>query len=307
MKKNAQKKPKHKPNARHTLNEVLHSLQDMMHNELAGIDDEESGDKPGTARSKEEALNALKALIGTPGDPQSTNPADADKAMQIPPVGDASGEDKITTDVALQSDPAVEQPTEDSATGDFVQDEEIVLEEIPEPPPEQELAEENISDDAIKTDEIESVGTPAETGRSDDGDKSLPADDFKLEMEDTRRPEVNTPPKATAKTRKKSQKGKDKAPGMNAGKQVEIGWDDIPVLNEVVAPPPAPDDATTREARAIAAKVAAALNIETREKGGKAMDIKAVMRLQSLLSQELKERQNEDSGDEADEDDENQD
>jgi len=133
------------------------------------------------------------------------------------------------------------------------------------------------------------------------------ADNFKLEMEDTRGPEPDTPPKAPAKTRKKSRKNKGKPSAVNTGEQVEIGWDDIPVLNEVVAPPPAPDDATTREARAIAAKVAAALNIEAREKGGNAMDIKAVMRLQSLLSQELQERQNEDSSDEADDDDNNQD
>ena len=61
------------------------------------------------------------------------------------------------------------------------------------------------------------------------------------------------------------------------------------MLNEVVAPPPTPDDATSKQARDIAIKVAAALNIELKKEGTGTMDIKTIMRLQSLLGRELAE------------------
>ena len=68
------------------------------------------------------------------------------------------------------------------------------------------------------------------------------------------------------------------------------------MLKEVVAPPPAPDNSTSKEAQEIAVKVAAMLNIEARKKGeDSSMDIKTIMRLQSLLSQELQDRQDDDS------------
>lgn len=264
MKKNAQKKLKHKPNARHTLNEVLHSLQDMMHNELAGIADGDGSEldkKSGASLSKEEVLSSLKALIGTPENTsQSANPASSSKAAKNPPVDDT-----------LDPDTAAEMLPQDS------------------------------SDDASKTDKVETKATDTSSipeppkGRNE---TPSPADDFRLEMEDIREPD--TPPKAPAKAKKKSRKNINEASTTNAVEQVEINWDDIPVLNEVVAPPPMPDDAATQEARAIAIKVAATLNIEARKKGGDTMDVKAIMRLQSLLSQELQERQ--DGSDEADDD-----
>jgi hypothetical protein len=71
-------------------------------------------------------------------------------------------------------------------------------------------------------------------------------------------------------------------------KQIEIGWDDIPVLNDVVAPPPEElDQEVSPEIRDIAIKVAAALNIELKRAGKETLDVKMVMQLQSLLQHEL--------------------
>lgn len=78
---------------------------------------------------------------------------------------------------------------------------------------------------------------------------------------------------------------------------VSLNWaDDIPVLTDIVddmlfaaeaqATEPMPKMATP-EARAIAVKVAARLNIEMRETGGEPLDIKTIMRLQSLLKEAL--------------------
>jgi len=304
MKKNAQQKLKHKPNARHTLNEVLHSLQDMMHNELAGIADEEGSEtkgNSGTPRSKEEILDSLKALIGEPGNtPQFDNLASPDEAVESPAVDDSHKEHLMANDV-LEPDPVAEESIEDSDLDDLIQDEEIVLEEIPVPPLEEELPQDNINDDVISADEAETETADTDAVAelpNEQNEAPSPADDFRLEMEDTRETEPDTPRKAPEKVKKKSQKNKNKSTAANAVEQVEINWDDIPVLNEVVAPPPEPDEATSQEARAIAIKVAAALNIEARKKGGDAMNIKTIMRLQSLLGQELQERQ--DSSDEPD-------
>ncbi|MEE8482023.1 MAG: hypothetical protein V3S12_01600, partial [Acidiferrobacterales bacterium] len=67
MKKRAQKKVKHKPNARHTLSEVLHSLQDIVNNELANITDDNDNKlstNTTSALSKEDVMNSLRTLIG---------------------------------------------------------------------------------------------------------------------------------------------------------------------------------------------------------------------------------------------------
>ncbi len=78
--------------------------------------------------------------------------------------------------------------------------------------------------------------------------------------------------------------------GARNPEQVEINWDDIPVLNEIAAPPPAPDTELTQEARNIAIKVAPALNIEMRKQGSGQMDVKAILKLQSLIRNELEDR-----------------
>ncbi len=255
MKKRAQQKVKHKPNARHTLNEVLHSLQDLVHNEFAGIggnDAEIASAKTNAPLSKEEVLNSLKALIG---------------------------------------DVADTLPSDDMATVD----------EIPEPSPTDKTAGKRTKKmQADASDLMEPVSAEAEGAQASDDTESAPpsADAFRLEMEEANESEPETVSQpASNNTGKRSRDYKSESEIHGTGAQVEINWDDIPVLNEVVAPPPPPDNVTTREAREIAIKVAAALNIEVRKKGGKSMDIKTIMRLQSLLSQELHDRRDIDSFD----------
>lgn len=76
--------------------------------------------------------------------------------------------------------------------------------------------------------------------------------------------------------------------------------DDIPVLNEVVAPPagsslvadtastpPAPPRPTPDRARDIVVRAVAKLNIEMRQAGGTGLDTKTILRLQKLIRQEL--------------------
>lgn len=87
----------------------------------------------------------------------------------------------------------------------------------------------------------------------------------------------------------------------NSAQQANLTWaDDIPVLTEVVEPhelnmsdlQDVVDQSLARkdlgpEAREIAVKVAARLNIEARKDGGNQLDVKTIMRLQALLKEAL--------------------
>ena len=270
MKKGAQQKLKHKPNARHTLNEVLHSLQDMMHNELADIELPPEASSAATQNkplSKEAALNNLKALIGS----------------QTPESIDASDNGAIDkTDSDLSADDA------DRESGVNESLEEIDI-EIDEPSADEIIHVGELSNPADLSDITDDEPDLPESADSEETNDASSVDDFALEMEDAN---TTATPKENPKTKdsppKSRKAGSSQAPPLTA-EQVEINWDDIPVLNEVVAPPPMPDDATSKQAREIAIKVAAALNIELKKEGTGAMDIKTIMRLQSLLGRELAE------------------
>lgn len=94
------------------------------------------------------------------------------------------------------------------------------------------------------------------------------------------------------------------APPASAAKPEEkpptLELDEIPVLNEVVAPPagsslvvdtastaPAPPRPTPDRARDIVVRAVAKLNIEMRQAGGTGLDAKTILRLQKLIRQEL--------------------
>lgn len=243
MKKGTQQIPKHKPNTRHTLNEVLHSLQDMMNNELAGIElspQEIAGGKSrkNKKKNKETVLRNLKALIGS----------------AVPSFGTPAAE----TDTATDDGDDGGKPTARTGRDDAFPDTGPTRDADPPQPGE--------------------AGSPA-------------VDDFALEMEDADQP---TPFSARrnrdeGKKARKPPASASQSPADARTEQVEINWDDIPVLNEVVAPPPMPDGTTSQQAREIAIKVAAALNVELRKEGTDTMDVKTIMRLQSLLGRELTE------------------
>lgn len=280
MKKRAQKKMKHKPNARHTLSEVLHSLQDIVNNELANITDENSDKLPTNTTptlSKEDVMNSLRELIG--------DVAAVDNTLeQISP--DKTPENKI-----VETEPAMDEDQDSEATAEegIIIDDSI--DQVVVTPDDVEFDIEPNSNEALAINDAEI--DPA------------PANEFKLEIEDPYAEKQNAIKNSRVGDNKNKERiSTDMAKAASIGVQAEINWDDIPVLHEVVAPPPETGRTTTREAREIAIKVAAALNIESRKKGGGSMDIKTIMRLQSLLSQELQDRQDDDAaaGDNVDDD-----
>lgn len=258
LRKSAQQKVKHKPNARHTLNEVLHSLQDLMHNELAEITDDQtknSSAETTVPRTKEEVLKSLQALIGKSKNKSASND---------------------NTEIDLPIDTRLDQVPDESTPDDWLSEDEVAQTGL----------------------EIETeTATTGTDGVQDDFPTPPPADEFRLEMEELQEFESRVENKPVEKKVSEHSRKKTINPVKHGkGEQVEIAWDDIPVLNEVVAPPPEPGSATTQEAREIAIKVAAMLNIEARKKGGEStLDVRTIMRLQSLLSQELLERQDDDS------------
>jgi hypothetical protein len=81
------------------------------------------------------------------------------------------------------------------------------------------------------------------------------------------------------------------------GAPESFNLDDIPVLNEVVAPPagsvatpttpPAPPLPAPDRARDLVVRAVAKLNVEMRKTGGAGLDTKTILRLQQLIRQEL--------------------
>ncbi|MEJ2106310.1 MAG: hypothetical protein P8X48_03130 [Acidiferrobacteraceae bacterium] len=238
--------PKHKPSTKHTLHEVLNSLQDVLNNELANDEDKKSAVAPETkspnvihSRSRDEVLSSLKALIGAAaaGEPLP-RPGKRSTAASGGPSD--IGEDLKPSQVARTPDSMDPEPETD-------------LEDTVASPEEFHLEMEE----------------PAPTQPVPEADPDAAEGSAQLQ---------DTPPPKPARGR--SRRGKPK--------QIEIGWDDIPVLNDVVAPPPEALDQEVRpEIRDIAIKVAAALNIELKRASKEALDVKMVMQLQSLLQHEL--------------------
>lgn len=242
--KKSDPRPKHKPSTKHTLHEVLNSLQDVLNNELADEDgvrrstEENKAEIPNVlhTRKRDEVLSSLKALIGAAaaGEPLPTPQPPVDEA---PESGEEPGQpDDVPPTEAI--DPYLEHASESAGTDEFHLEMEDSL------PPAQ--------DDRLET------APPAAAGRD-------------------RESEVPSPASPRHRRRKP--------------KQMEIGWDDIPVLNEVVLP--APEEINleiTPEIRDIAIQVAAALNIELKRAGKETLGVKVVMQLQTLLQRELAAR-----------------
>ena len=114
------------------------------------------------------------------------------------------------------------------------------------------------------------------------------------------RPEPVSRPDTSREFKKHDMATKPSNTAVNLDQDASLGWaDDIPVLTEIVDPrslnltqlQEVVDRSLERkdlapEAREIAVKVAAKLNIEMRE-SGKQLDIKTIMRLQALLKEAL--------------------
>ena len=136
--------------------------------------------------------------------------------------------------------------------------------------------------------------TPSEAAKAD----SAPAPESKTAAPPPEPPAVETKAEAPAKAEPPQKITETAAPETPAAS----GHDDIPVLNEVVAPPassvsrtrrtaaspkpkpplPAPD-----RARELVVRAVAKLNVEMRKTGGAGLDTKTILRLQQLIRQEL--------------------
>ncbi len=242
--KKSDPRPKHKPSTKHTLHEVLNSLQDVLNNELADEDgvrrsaEENKAEVPNVlhTRKRDAVLSSLKALIGAAaaGEPLPTAKPPVDGAPE-------TGEELDRPDDV--------PPTE--ATDPY-----------------REPAPESTGTDEFHL-EMENPLPPAQ----DEGLEAIPPDAAGHD----RKPDIRSPASPRHRRRKP--------------KQMEIGWDDIPVLNEVVLPAPEEIDLEiTPEIRDIAIQVVAALNIELRRAGKEALDVKIVIQLQALLQRELAAR-----------------
>lgn len=246
------KQPRHKPNKRHVLNEVLQSLQDLLHNELADVHDNES--RIESTADKEAILNSLHALIGDQPEAISKGAGSRRKPRILEPNVDDSGPNPAET---IQSQTGKTRRTP-----------------------------------LITNDEYErNMNAPSDMPNLDP-EISQTDGDFHLEMGDADQtvPTHNTLAHQSSGDAQNDGDRRRHQNGATDPEQVEINWDDIPVLNEIAAPPPAPDTELTQEARNIAIKVAAALNVEMRKQGSGQMDVKAILKLQSLIRNELEDR-----------------
>ena len=232
----ARDKRKHKPSAKHALDDVLHSLQDLVHNELAD-DDTAKTHGPAAARGDpRHVVQSLKALINNGG----AGAVDIEEITLTPVAPEAAQDDASHPQDDGEPDPAASHPMAE-VTGEQLM--------IP------------------GTEDMGSVApTPAAGGEQ-------------------RREEA---PKGNAGPEKRHRR---------KVRQVEMDWDDIPILNDVAAPPPAgapgipatPLPSADR-AHDIAVRTIAKLNIELRKRGERGLDPITINRLQRLLQEELEQQ-----------------
>lgn len=115
-------------------------------------------------------------------------------------------------------------------------------------------------------------------------DKSLDPNDFSLEIQ----PTISSGPIS-----EKSQSAKTSEPGSDSNS--EQFDDDIPVLHDIAARPAVSSDRGSElphpgQARELAVRVIAKLNVELRKQGVSGLDPTTVNRLQSILRQELEQQ-----------------
>lgn len=145
---------------------------------------------------------------------------------------------------------------------------------------------------APETAAVAEIPAPAETAKAD----SVPATDSETAAPPPEPPAVETkvePPAAAEPMPPVENVAAPEAPASSS-------LDDIPVLNEVVAPPassvpktrrtaspPKPPKPEPDRARELVVRAVAKLNIEMRKTGGAGLDTKTILRLQQLIREEL--------------------
>ena len=225
-----------------------------------------------------EELIALDVEI--PGAPDTTapavetSPATPTDASPAPEPPAAPVEKKITLEIA--SEPALDN-AQNRASVDF---DTLGLEPSPpEPTPPPVAAETPAPEAELPVIIVEPDLSPAPEPETPKAPEAAPVTEIKAETA----PEAE-PPAAPAEP-----DATDTPPSFSL--------DDIPVLNEVVAPPagsvptpttpPAPPLPAPDRARDLVVRAVAKLNVEMRKTGGAGLDTKTILRLQQLIRQEL--------------------
>ncbi|MGW8247515.1 MAG: hypothetical protein ACWGOV_05325 [Acidiferrobacterales bacterium] len=283
---NSSENVKHKPSKKVVLEDVLTSLQDLVNNEFA----EDFADAPRT-RESDKTPNVLKkgSGSGSPGLRKRGRP----RKHPLPPADTAAPVEAGPTSGREQAKSEPDAYTYSQEQAD------LFGEASPAPAK---------AGKAVKKQEKQ-ASKPVRAAK--------PAT-LKPETKEFSRPELETP---REQTNLKIVGGQETSPRQefkqddmankpsNTAEHLDpdasLGWaDDIPVLTEVVDPQSLETQALNMdqlqdvvdrslqrkdlapEAREIAVKVAARLNIEMRE-SGKQLDIKTIMRLQALLKEAL--------------------
>ncbi len=249
-------RPKHKPQKKHTLEEVLKSLQDLIRNDLIATQGVGAQPKPPAIEppspstdSFDTALDTLDHLI----DHELIEPVSHARAAPPPPDDELpENEDWPDDDTVINQSLAAEEALKANARGEDVSLPELTTPATPEAPRGVQNA---FSFDALT----------ADAAASDAEDRPEFATDAASEPNAA----VETPDTPAPAT-----------PGT---------LDDIPVLHEVAheilsAPGTLP---TPEQARDIAVHVVARLNIELRKGGAQPLDPSTIDRLQKLLREAL--------------------
>jgi hypothetical protein len=225
-----------------------------------------------------EELIALDVEI--PGAPDTTapavetSPATPTDASPAPEPPAAPVEKKITLEIA--SEPALDSPRS-RAVVDF---DTLGLEPSqPEPAPPPATAEIPAPEAELPVIVVEPDLSPVAGPETPKATETAPA----MERKAKTAPGAE-PPRAPAES-------------AAAGSPESFNLEDIPVLNEVVAPPagsvptpatpPAPPLPAPDRARDLVVRAVAKLNVEMRKTGGAGLDTKTILRLQQLIRQEL--------------------
>lgn len=307
----------HKPNPKHTLDEVLKSLQDLIRNEL--LDDASSVRKPTAAdeRSDSQAAVTTTADLGREPLASSDAPAPAAERLDLPQVIESlhalvTDELAVGTEQGVGDGAARDLGTEDPGAsalapetpGAAAQTEEALasLDGSPHPVPPEGLQEElplfapPTAGDEIAAYDVPPAPAPAPDASPPEAHGAEPpaaaADDGasadSIELADP----FSLPPARSAPS-------SDPAPAP-APEEIELQAlhaDDIPVLEDIALPPPgetpAPPPSARRpdpsQAHALAVRVVARLNIELRKSGERPLDARIIKRLELLLREALEQ------------------
>lgn len=284
-------RPKHKPSPKHTLDEVLKSLQDLIRNNLVDAETASEHPPPGASRAGRAAARA-KTAATTPASSRlaSTNtspPATVGKILDslrdliTHELGDADTAASVTHPATTPAP----KPTNPAARAASAKKTKLATVKTPDAP-------------TRTKPQSRPLAAKADSGLPIEAQKPATPAFAKTQTQTNRIPRGGL--QTAFPFSSKSAEAARAAAADETDELEEIvaapppdsaNWDDIPVLEEIAAHPdeemkPAAVPAPGR-AREIAVKVVAKLNIELRKCGERALDPRTIDRLQSVLREAL--------------------